>query len=221
MSRRARAALFLLLAVGCAGLAAALANDYGSSVARAFGPLRPVVVARGALPAGRQIGARQLSSSLRIRRIPARFVPDDAIADPRQALGRVPAAMLPVGSYVLSAQLRAPRPRRSGDSPRLPGGRRAVEIAVSGGEALLAAGASPRGTRVDVVVTSEPRGPGPGRTYVAAASVLLLALNRADPAGPGPAGEWSATLALTRRQALVLIEAESFARGVRLLPRPG
>jgi Flp pilus assembly protein CpaB len=221
MSRRFRATLFGLLAVACAGLAAVLANDYGSSVARAFGPLRPVVVAGRVLPAGRQIGPGQLSSSLRIRRIPARFVPDDAIADPRQALGRVPAAMLPVGSYLLSAQLRPPRPRRSGQAPPLPGGRRAVEITVSGGEALLAAGGSRRGTRVDVVVTSEPRSPGPGRTYVAAAGVRLLALNRQSPAAPGPGGEWSATLALTRPQALALIEAESFARGVQLLPRPG
>jgi pilus assembly protein CpaB len=220
MSRRVRAALFLLLAVGCAGLAAALTKGYGSSVARAFGPLRPVVVATRELPAGEQIGPRQLSGSLRVRRVPARFVPEDAISDPRQALGRVPAAGLPLGSYLLAGQLRAPRRRHSGSAPVLPNRRRAVEISVSGAEALLTSGTSPRGTRVDVVVTSEPRGPGPGRTYVAAAGVKLLALTRGSPAGPGPTGDWSATLALTRRQALALIEAESFARGIRLLPRP-
>jgi Flp pilus assembly protein CpaB len=221
MSRRARAALFLMLALGCAGLAAALANGYGSSVARAFGPLRPVVVTTRALPAGEQIGSRQLSDSLRVRRIPARFVPEGAIADPGQALGRVPAAVLPLGSYLLAAQLRAPRARQRNSAPSLSGGRRAVEITVSGAEALLAGGASPRGTRVDVVVTSEPRGPGPGRTYVAAAGVRLLALSRQSLDGPGPGGGWSATLALTRPQALTLIEAESFARAVRLLPWPG
>jgi len=69
-------------------------------------------------------------------------------------------------------------------------------------------------------VTSEPRGPGPGRTYIAAAGVKLIALSRQEPTGPGPAGGWTATLALTRAQALRLIEAESFARAVRLLPRP-
>ncbi len=220
MSRRTRAGLFLLLAIACAGLAAALANGYGSSVARAFGPLRPVVVAVRALPAGKQIGPSQLSGSLRVRRVPARFVPQDAIAEPEQALGRAPAAVLPVGSYLLSAQLRTPAPRRR-RRPSLADGRRAVEITVSGAEALLGAGGSARGTRVDVVVTSEPRGPGPGRTYVAAAGVRLLALTRQQAEGPGPAGGWSATLALTRQQALALIEAESFARGVRLLPRPG
>jgi Flp pilus assembly protein CpaB len=220
MSRRARAGLFLLLALGCAGLAAALANGYGSSVVRAFGPMRPVVVAVRALPAGKQIGPRQLSGSLRVRRVPARFVPQDAISEPGQALGRTPSAILPAGSYLLSAQLRTRAPKRS-RQPSLADGRRAVEITVSGAEALLAAGGSPQGARFDVVVTSEPRGPGPGRTYVAAAGVRLLALSRQRVEGPGPAGGWSATLALTRRQALALIEAESFARGVRLLPRPG
>jgi hypothetical protein len=48
----------------------------------------------------------------------------------------------------------------------------------------------------------------------------LLALNQLEAAGPGPAAGWMATLALTRREALRLIEAESFARAVRLLPRP-
>ncbi|MFN8161499.1 MAG: hypothetical protein U0R52_10720 [Solirubrobacterales bacterium] len=67
---------------------------------------------------------------------------------------------------------------------------------------------------MDVVVTSEPTGPGPGRTYVAAPAVALLGLS------PGPGGA-AATLALTRGQALRLIAAENFARQVTLLPRPG
>ncbi len=220
MSRRARATAFLVLAVGCAALAAALANGYGASVARSFGPLREVVVAGRDLPAGEPIGPERLSHSLELRRVPARFVPPGTLSVPQQALGREPQAMLPAGSYVLAAQLRVPR-ARSPRGPRLANGRRPVEIAVSGGEALLASGGSPQGSIVDVVVTTEPRGPGPGRTYVAAAEVRLLALTRQDPAGPGPSAGWSATLALTRGQALRLIEAESFARSVRLLPRPG
>jgi Flp pilus assembly protein CpaB len=221
MSRRARAAAFLLLAAGCAAAAGALTNGYGSSVAHAFGPLREVVVARRDLPPGRPIGPGQMSSSLLVRRVPARFVPPDAVSVPQQALGRVPAAAVPAGSYLLAAQLRAPRSDRVPRGPRLGRGRRPVEIAVGGGEALLAAGGSPEGSLVDVVVTSEPRGPGPGRTSVAAAGVELIALDRQGPAGPGPASGWAATLALTRAQALRLIEAESFARAVRLLPLPG
>jgi Flp pilus assembly protein CpaB len=220
MSRRARAAAFLVLAAGCAALAAAVANGYGSSLARGFGPLREVVVAGRDLPAGEPIGPAQLSQSLQLRRVPSRFVPPGTLSARRQALGREPAALLPAGSYVLAAQLRVPR-ARSTRGPRLANGRRPVEIAVSGGEALLANGGSPQGSSVDVVITTEPQGPGPGRTYVAAAGVRLLGLTEQDPAGPGPAAGWSATLALTRGEALRLIEAESFARSVRLLPLPG
>jgi pilus assembly protein CpaB len=220
MSRRTRALAFLLSAVGCAGLAAAVANGYGSSVANSFGPLRRVVVVARELPAGRLIAPGDLSRSLQLRRVPARFVPPGALGSPGQALGREPAADIPTGSYLLAAQLRLPRPDREGAGPHLAGGRRPVQIAVGGAEALLAAGGSPEGRTVDVVVTTEPRGPGAGRTYVAAAGVKLLALAEQDPTGPGPGAGWSATLALTRRQALRLIQAESFARSLRLLPRP-
>jgi Flp pilus assembly protein CpaB len=221
MSRRGRAGAFLVLAAGCAALAATLANGYGSSVAQSFGPLREAVVAARELPAGKPIGPPELTRSLQVRRIPVRFVPPGALSSPQQALGREPAVILPAGSYVLESQLRAPRPKGVAGGPRLARGRRPVEIEVSGGEALLTAGGSPNGSRVDVVVTTEPGGPGPGRTYIAAAGVRLLALTQQDPPGPGPAAGWSATLALTRSQALQLIEAESFARAVRLLPRPG
>ncbi|HEY2335507.1 MAG TPA: SAF domain-containing protein [Solirubrobacterales bacterium] len=216
MSRRARAVAFLLLALGAAALAAGIADDYGSSVARGYGPLRSVVVAGHGLKAGKPLLPAELSEALEQRRVPARFVPPGALAAPEDALGLVPVAGISAGSYLLAAQLRPPRrPRSKGLSlgPR----RRPVEISVSGAEALLAAGAAPRGTEVDVVVTTEPSGPGPGRTYVAAAGVPLLALGPgAD--GPGPGGASSATLGLTRSQALRLIEAESFARKLTLLP---
>jgi hypothetical protein len=93
-----------------------------------------------------------------------------------------------------------------------------VEIAVSGADALLAAGPEAGGRRVDVVVTAEPDGPGPGRTYVAAARVPLLALGPGED-GAAPGGTAAATLGLTRSQALRLIAAESYARKLTLLPR--
>ena len=220
MSRRARSALFFLLALACAVAAATMASGYGASVAQSFGPLREVVIARRMLPRGQPIGPEEAARLLQPRRVPSRFVPPGALSLPGQALGREPAAVIPAGSYVLAAQLRAPETGRADGAPSLAAGRRPVEITVSGGEALLATGSAPRGSRVDVAVTTEPNGPGPGRTYIAAAAVRLLALTRQDPEGPGPSPGWSATLALTRRQALKLIEAESFARSVRLLPMP-
>jgi Flp pilus assembly protein CpaB len=216
MSRRGRAVAFLALALLAATAAAAIADGYGSSVARGYGPLRPVVVLDSALPAGKRIGPAQIDAAMAVRRVPERFVPAGALAAPAEALGLVAQAALPAGSYLQAAQLGASRRRRA-RPPGLGGGRRPVEIAVSGAGALLAAGAPPARERVDVVVTGEPNGPGPGRTYVAAAAAPLLGL-RPGPEGFEAGAAAEATLALTKAQALRLIAAESFARKITLLP---
>jgi Flp pilus assembly protein CpaB len=217
VSRRGRALAFVLAALLAAATAAAIADGYGASVARGYGVLRTVVVAGVDLEAGKTIEPRQAASALELRRVPARFVPPGALEGPAAAIGLVPAAPIPAGSYLLASQLRPPRVDAAG-ALGLGRGRHPVEIAVSGAEALLVAGAQPVGERVDVVVTTEPSGSGPGRTYVAAAAVPLLALG---PGGDGAAveGVAAATLGLTRGQALRLIAAQSFARQVTLLAR--
>jgi Flp pilus assembly protein CpaB len=216
VSRRTRAIAFLGLALVAAVAAAGIADSYGSRVASGYGPLRKVVVATKGLEAERVLGPADISGGLEMRRIPVRFVPAGALRDPREALGLAPVVGLEPGSYLVTSQLRARQPR-SGSSEPLGPSRHPVEIAVSGAEALLAAGSAGAGTKVDVVVTTEPSGSGPGRTYVAVAGVPLLALGPgAD--GPGPGGTAAATLALTKRQALRLIAAESFARKLTLLP---
>ncbi len=216
MSRRARALAFLLLALVAAALAAGIADGYGSSVAQRYGPLRSVVIAAHRLDPGKPLLAREISNGLELRRVPSKFVPPGALVAPGDALGLVPAAAIPAGAYLLAAELRPPGSGRS-NGPALGPRRRPVEIAVSGAEALLATGPPPQGAKVDVVVTTEPAGSGPGRTYIAAAGVPLLALGPgAD--GPGPGGSSAATLGLTRDQALRLIAAESFARKLTLLP---
>jgi Flp pilus assembly protein CpaB len=221
MSRRARAIAFACAALVCAGLAAAVAGGYRADLESQLGPLRPVVVARASLPARQALRPGQAARLLEVRRIPERFAPPGAVASPAQTVGRAPAARIPAGAYVLAGQLRAPSGRRRPDRPKLGSGRQPVEIAVSGAQALAAAG-DPRRSRVDVVVTTEPGpGGGSGRTYVAAERVELLALAQADPGAglPGPGAETlTATLALTRSQALRLIQAENFARQVRLIP---
>ncbi len=214
MSRRGRAIAFLAGALLAAGLAALIADSYGSRLATGYGPLRQVVVLSAGLREGRPIGPQEIDAALEVRRVPTRFVPPSALSAPGDALGLAPATTLPAGSYLVGTQLRPPRKQPTHE---LGDGRRPVEISVSGAAAVLAAGPAPGGRRVDVVVTTEPSGPGPGRTYVAAAGVPLIALGPGVD-GPGPGGLSAATLALTRGQALRLIAAESFARKLTLMP---
>ncbi|HEX4751775.1 MAG TPA: SAF domain-containing protein [Solirubrobacterales bacterium] len=217
MSRRARAIAFGLAALVAAIAAGAIADGYGDSVARGYGALRPVVVAAAQLPAGKALDPTAVEGDLEVRQVPIRFVPAGALRDPAEGLGLVPAAAIPSGAYLLAAQLRPPRTERPG--PRLEGGRRPVQIAVTGAEALAVDGADPVGSRVDIVITTEPGDGGAGHTYVAASGVPLLGL------GAGPEGDVAgvaeATLGLTRPQALRLIAAESFARQVTVMPRGG
>jgi len=133
---------------------------------------------------------------------------------------------VPAGSYVVASQFSTRAPEAHRRTPPVEPGRRPVEIAVSGAGTLAGDG-TPTRRRVDVVVTTEPGpGGGPGRTYVAAAAVQLLELRAAAgddaelDAVPGPASDsWAATLALTKAEALRLIQAESFARAIRLIGR--
>jgi Flp pilus assembly protein CpaB len=226
MSRRARAIGFGGAALACAALAAAVAGGYRADLEDQLGPLRPVLVARGELGVHQPIQPAQASRLLEVRRVPERFAPPGALTAPQQAIGRTPTARIPAGAYVLASQLRQGGRERDRGSPRLQAGREPVEISVSEAEPLAAAGGDPRGTRVDVIVTTEPGPVGrSGRTYVAAGGVELLALGQSSDPGagdglPGPGGgAWTATLALTRPQALHLIQAENFARQVRLIPR--
>ncbi|HXR61513.1 MAG TPA: Flp pilus assembly protein CpaB [Solirubrobacterales bacterium] len=215
MRHRTRSLGFSVAALLAAAAAAAIANGYSQSVVRGYGELRPVVIASDRLVAGKPIDPRSAAERLEVRRVPVRFAPPDALAAPEQAIGLVPAVGLRPGSYLLAAQLRPPH--ASHGPADLGKGRRPVEIAVSGAGALAAAGTRPGGSRVDVVVTTEPSGSGNGRTYLAASAVPLLGLG---PGGEGVEGETAVvTLGLTRRQALRLIAAESFARRVTVIPR--
>lgn len=215
MSRRARALSFLVAAVVCALLAATIAGRYRSRVEARYGPLQPVVVATSELPAGEPIGVDRVEAALSVRRVPARFVPPGSLARVADAIGRAPGAAIPAGSYVLGAQLELPQT----DAPKSPGvglGRRPVDVAVTGADALTVGGGAPEGRRVDVVVARQAGLGSSASARIAATAVKLLALR--SPAGPGES--WSATLAVTEQQALSLIGAQSAGREIRLLPRP-
>ena len=213
MPRRRRAILFAVAALLCAIGAATIAGRYRTAADARYGELRPVLVASGDIPAGTLIGPQQAGDSLSVRRVPSSFVPPGALRRPEQALGRVPGATLPAGSYVIGAQLELPAPA----TPAVPGagqGRSPVQVSVTGAEALTFGGAAPAGSRVDVVIAQRNGLGNDAKTYVAASGVRLLALRSPQGSGQG----WSATLALDRNQALELIEAEAAAREIRLLP---
>jgi pilus assembly protein CpaB len=223
VSRRGRAIAFASAAAVCAGLAAAATGRPDSDLAGQGGELRDVLVAARPLEAREPLGAAALRDAVEVRRVPERFVPADALSSATQVAGRRPAVAIPPGSYLLSSELAAPR-ADSSPRPEADPGHRPVEITVTGAGSLASGQATAQ--RVDVVVTTEPgAGGGAGRTYIAAPAVELLDLRAAEGAGgdvvPGPASgdTWSATLALTRAQALRLIQAESFARAVRLIAR--
>ncbi len=212
MSRRRRAALMLLAAVGAGLLAVSLVGGYSSSVAESYGELRPVVVLTRSLPAGQRISPKVATGSLEVRRVPVRFAPAGALGGPGQAVGLETVAGLPAGSYLTDTGLRAPgsdRPKR----PPVARGRHPVELSVAG------AGAVNGGGRVDVLVTSEGER-GEGRTRVAARRVPLIEIGPSGQSEAGP-GLTRVTLALTRRQAIRLIDAESFARRITVLPVAG
>jgi hypothetical protein len=157
VSRRIRAVAFGCTALACAGLAAAVAGSYRTDLQSQLGPLRSVIVARDRIPARRPLRPSEASRLLEVRRIPERFVPAGALADPQQAIGLAPAAVIPAGAYVLSAQLRTAGEHRHGRGSLLGRRRKPVEISVTGAEALAAAGRDPIGLRS---TSSSPRSRG-------------------------------------------------------------
>jgi len=218
LSRRGRALGFGVLAILCAIASGSIASGYRDSVDAQLGELREVVVAADVLPVGEALDEKVAKRSLELRQVPVRFAPPDALADPAEALGRKPLATIPAGSYLLASHLRTPG-SRSPEEPSLAGDLQPVQITVTGAGALASLGPA-GGVRVDVVVAGEPVTGGAPRVRVAAENVRLVALEPAAPEDATVTGGdgWNATLALRRADALELIEAENFAREIRLIP---
>lgn len=212
MNRRRRALLLLAGAAAAGLLAMVMVSGYSSSVAGTYGDLRPVAVVTRDLAPGDRITPKTVARSFGLRQVPDRFVPAAALLSPDDAIGLELAAAAPAGSYVTGNLLRVPGSNRA-RTPPAGKGRSPVELAVSGAGALAGA----RG-KVDVLVTSEPSTGGSGRTVVAARRVPLIAVGRTGASDAGP-GLTQVTLGLTPTEARRLVQAESFARRVTVLPR--
>jgi pilus assembly protein CpaB len=221
--RRRRGLLLLSLALASGGLAASQVRERERSVDAKVGPLVPVVVAARDIPPDEPLRPADLA----IERVPARYVPRDALGASARLAGARPAVPVAAGSYVTAGVLQGAT--AAGEAPLEPG-ERAVEIAVSGGAVAggPTAGLSVAGpgSRVDVLVSTQ-RHDGAGRTYVALENVALLDLRPLGGAGvpvdgamDQPAATALATLRVTARQAVYLTAAETFAHEVRLLTRP-
>jgi Flp pilus assembly protein CpaB len=210
---RRRALAFAVLAAVSALASIAVASRYRDGVAEGYGELRSVVVVERELRPAGPLDAKQLRDSLLTRQVPERFVPPDALSLPSEALGSRPRTRILPGSYLLGSQLSSGRRPKPG--PSLPDGLRPIEVAVASAAGLEGAGG--RSPRVDVVAADEPGTTVNPRVRVLARRVPLLAIRRAR--GFGDPGGWLATLGLARVEALAVIEAENFARQIRLLPR--
>lgn len=199
------------MAIGAAILAISLVRGYSASVVDSYGAMRPVTIVTRQIGSGREITAEMARSGFETRQVPTRFTPAGAIAGASSAVGLETVGPLYEGSYLTANLLKTPSGKKK--KAQVPGrGRHAVEIAVAGAGALA-------GTtgRVDVLVTTEPRTGGSGRTFVAASAVPLLAIGQTGASDSG-IGLTQVTLGLTRSQAIELVEAESFARKLTILP---
>lgn len=219
MSRRRRALLLGGLALVLGGLAAFDVAGREAALERRVGGLVGVVVAHEPIAAGTRIRERALA----FRRVPARFAPRGTTGAPQALVGQRAAVDIPAGADLTAGLLAGAGPgARSGEphpGPPVRPGERVAEVVALGSPQLVAAG-----SRVDVLVTPEPRGDGPGEAILALEDVEVIAatpLAGADaPAGkdaPGP--RVAASLRVTLRQAVYLAAVQDFARELRLLPR--
>ncbi len=218
-TRRRRGVVLLTLALACGALAASEVGDRVSEVEGRIGVPVPVVVAARDIEPGTELSR----ADLRLSQVPQRFAPPDAPTTPEQAVGLSTAGPVAAGSPITAGVVGT---TVGGDDPgALRRGERAVEIAVAGGAALIETAAP--GTRVDVLVSTDP-GDGPGSSFVALEDVELLALAPGSSAETPLVADHSAatatsavaTLRATLRQAVYLTAAQSYAREIRLLPRP-
>jgi pilus assembly protein CpaB len=218
--KRARLVAVAGAAVFFGGAAASIVSTREARVRAQVGPLVPVVVAARNIRAGKVITLSTQSSLLARRRVPARFVPPQALRSPAEAVGFRSGVDLAAGDYITSGLLGAADDAAESNAVAQHGDGRLVEVSVSGAATLL--DQLGPGARVDVLVTSD-RG-GPARTYLAMQNVELLSAaadaNGSTSGSSDRPADAIATLRVSLREALTLTAAQNFAREIRLVPRP-
>ena len=219
-ARRRRGLLLLSVALASGGLAASQVHERERRAAERLGPVVDVLVAARDIPAGGRVSR----AALALRRVPARFVPSDALASVAGVIGARVAVPVGAGGYLSAGVFGGGE--EGGGTHGVRRGERAATVEVAGGSALAELGA---GAHVDVLVSTES-GAGGGRTMMALAGAELVRLDDSGggtdgyadaDAGAAPAGPTArATLRVSVRQAIYLTAADNFAREIRLLARP-
>jgi pilus assembly protein CpaB len=215
MTRRRRAAALLGLALLLGVLAASDVARREAALRRQLGRSIAVVVVARPLAAGDRISR----AALAVRRVPERYAPRNAIADPGAVVGQRVAVAIAPGTDLDPAVLGVQEDETTSAGRALRSGERAFDVVAVGDPEAIQAGA-----RVDVLVTYDgPRG-GPGATRIALQAAEVLQAGPApDSDGPDAAAglpRVRATLRVGVRQAIALAAAVAAAREVRLLPRP-
>jgi pilus assembly protein CpaB len=211
MTRRRRAAALLGLALLLGVLAASDVAGREAGLRRQLGQPVPIVVVAKPLAAGDRISR----ATLAVRRVPERYAPRNALADPADAVGqRVRVAIAP-GTDLDPAVLGTLTERETASAALRRGERAFDVVGVGAPDAIVP------GSQVDVLVTYDgPRG-GPGATRIALEGAEVLEAQRApDGEGASDLPRVQATLRVGVHQAVALAAAVAAAREVRLLPRP-
>jgi pilus assembly protein CpaB len=219
VTRRRRALLLGGLALVLGGLAASNVAGREAALARRVGALVDVVVARERIAAGERVRAQALA----VRRVPLRFAPADRVAAPAALAGRRAAVDIEPGSDLAPAMFGDGRP--AAVMPEVGRGERIAQVVALAAPELVTAG-----SRVDVLVTPEPRSDADGEALLALEDVEVLdaapvaggdTSAAGSPRGPAPGPRVAVSLRVTLRQAVYLAAAQDFARELRLLPRAG
>ena len=212
MSRRRRALVLSGLALVLGGLAAFNVAGREAELERQVGGLVDVVVAHAPIRAGGRIPERALA----VRRVPARFAPRGAVSDPGGFAGQRARVAIAAGTDLTAAMVADEDAHPTG--PPIRRGERVAEVVALGSPQLIGAG-----SRVDVLVTPEPRAGAPGGAVLALEDVEVLAVTAAGAdagaAEQSPGQRVAASLRVTLRQAVYLAAVQDFARELRLLPR--
>lgn len=206
---RIRAALFLLVSLGAAGVASAVIytviTNYQEELQSAVEPevTIPVMVAAKELPQGRTIVIEDLA----ITELPPDYVPDAVLRQPEQAIGRVPRERILGSEFIREERLADPE-AGVGLNAIIPRGMRALSINISNGSAV--SGFLNPGNYVDVLVTLAGDDQRKTETVTLLQAVTVLAVDArvgSGQSGTSHKARPSVTLAVTPEQAEKLTHA--------------